>query len=127
MRHVRCALLIPLALALAACDSNNGSPGIIGYDSVTTPNPPAGIVYAENFRFRPASVTITAGQSLAWTNRSSAVHNVTADDGSFASGAIAAANGDVAGGSFVRAFTSAGTFSYHCTIHPQMTGTVVVQ
>lgn len=120
------ALLIPVALAVAACDSKN-STGIIGRDSITTPNPPAGVVYAENFQFRPANVTITAGQSVSWSNNSSAVHNVTADDGSFASGAIAVANGELGGGSFTHRFETAGTFAYHCSIHPQMTGTVVVQ
>lgn len=126
MRHVSFALLIPLALAMAACD-NNDSTGIIGHDSVTTPNPPAGIVYAENFQFRPAEVSITAGQSVSWTNSSTSVHDVTADDSSFASGAIAAANGDLAGGNYMRIFSTAGSFSYHCSIHPQMTGRVVVQ
>lgn len=126
MRRVSLAMLGPVALVLAACDSNN-STGIIGRDSVTTPNPPAGVVYAEDFRFRPADVTITAGQSVTWTNTSGSVHNVTADDGSFASGALAVSNGDIVGGSFSRQFAAAGTFSYHCTIHPQMTGRVVVQ
>lgn len=126
MRRVRFALLVPVALAVAACDNNN-STGVIGRDSITTPNPPAGVVYAENFRFRPASVSITAGQSVTWVNNSTAVHDVTADDGSFASGALPAGNSGGTGGSFVHQFATAGTFSYRCTIHPQMTGTVVVQ
>jgi plastocyanin len=45
---------------------------------------------------------------------------VTADDGSFGSGTLAQ---DAA---FTRAFPIAGTFAYHCAIHPSMTGTVVV-
>jgi plastocyanin len=126
MRRVSVALLVPVAFALAACDNNN-STGVVGRDSVTTPNPPAGVVYAEDFRFRPANITITAGQSVTWTNTSGSVHNVTADDGSFASGALAISNGDIVGGSFSHRFAAAGTFSYRCTIHPQMIGTVVVQ
>lgn len=126
MRRVSLALIVPVALALAACDSNN-STGIIGRDSVTTPNPPAGAVLVENFRFRPASISITAGQTVTWTNMSASVHNVTANDASFASGALAVANSGNAGGSFSHQFATAGTFTYQCTIHPQMTGTVVVQ
>lgn len=128
MRRVRLALLAPLtALAFAACDSDH-STGIIGRDSVTTPNPPpANTVFAENFRFRPATLTITAGQSITWINMGAAVHDVTADDGSFASGSLAASTSGFPGGSFVKTFDQAGTFTYHCALHPQMTGTVVVQ
>jgi plastocyanin len=72
------------------------------------------------FAFHPASVTVTAGDTIAWTNEDPASHTVTADDGSFDTGTLAK------GTSGSHTFATAGTFAYHCTIHPTMTGTVTV-
>jgi predicted lipoprotein with Yx(FWY)xxD motif/plastocyanin len=68
----------------------------------------------------PANVTVVAGATVTWTNADSAPHTVTADDGAFDSGDINQ------GGTYQRSFASAGTFKYHCTIHPTMTGSVTV-
>jgi plastocyanin len=57
---------------------------------------------------------------VRWTNADSASHTVTAGDGSFASGTLAQ------NATFTRAFPTAGSFAYLCTIHPSMTATVVV-
>jgi plastocyanin len=83
------------------------------------------VTVADNV-FQPASVTIAAGDTVVWTQPGSRVHNVTADDGSFSSGNLAA------GGTFSRVFASAGTFRYYCSIHGApggigMSGVVVVQ
>ncbi|HZV74039.1 MAG TPA: cupredoxin family copper-binding protein [Conexibacter sp.] len=72
------------------------------------------------FAFHPASLTVTAGDTIAWTNEDAAQHTVTADDGSFDTGRL----GRGASGSHT--FTTAGTFAYHCAIHPFMKGTVTV-
>jgi plastocyanin len=74
-----------------------------------------------NFAFNPASVTVKVGDTVTWTNGDSIAHTVTADDGSFDSGNIDP------GKSFTFTFTKAGTFSYHCNIHPNMTAQVTVQ
>ncbi len=68
----------------------------------------------------PATTSVNVGDTVTWRNESGATHNATADDGSFASGSIAD------GGSRSVTFASAGSFPYHCTIHPSMTGTIVV-
>ena len=73
------------------------------------------------FAFSPATVTVSVGDSVTWTNNDGATHTATADGGSFDTGNIAA------GGSDSVTFNTAGSFDYHCTIHSQMTGTVVVQ
>jgi plastocyanin len=58
---------------------------------------------------------------VTWTNRQPAIqHTVTADDGSFGSDPLST------GSSFSHVFATAGTYSYHCSIHPAMIGTVVV-
>lgn len=73
------------------------------------------------FAYDPSSVTITVGDTVTWTNNDAVGHTVTADDGSFNSGSFG--NGD----EYARTFTSAGTFAYHCAIHPAMTGVVTVE
>jgi plastocyanin len=61
------------------------------------------------------------GDSVIWSNAGSLQHSVTADDSSFDSGLFST------GASWSMTFTSPGTFSYHCSPHPWMKGTVVVQ
>ena len=81
----------------------------------------ANAVSIANFAFSPASITVKVGDSVTWTNNDSTTHTVTADDNSFSSGDLAP------GATFSFTFSKAGTFAYHCSIHPSMTGTVVVQ
>ena len=71
--------------------------------------------------FSPATVTIAAGGSVTFRNDDDRAHTVTAKDGAFNSGPIGE------GGSWKRTFKQAGTFSYLCAIHPEMTGKVVVK
>jgi plastocyanin len=73
------------------------------------------------FAFDPATVTIQVGDSVTWTNEDSVAHTATAEDGSFDTGQLG--NGD----SETVTFHTAGTFDYICSIHPQMTGSVVVE
>src|SRR4029078_854887 len=71
--------------------------------------------------YAPNPIAIAAGETITWINNDSEAHTSTGDDGSWTSGTIAA------GASFSRTFPSAGSFSYHCTIHPNMIGTVTVR
>jgi len=72
-----------------------------------------------SFGFSPATLTIRAGTTVTWKNMSAAPHTVTSDDGqTFDSGNIAP------GGTFTFKFTVAGSYSYHCNIHPYMRATV---
>ncbi len=65
-------------------------------------------------------MTIAVGDTVTWHNTGQAPHNATGNNGSFSTGTINP------GGSASHTFNSAGTFSYICTIHPNMTGTVRV-
>lgn len=73
------------------------------------------------FAFSPGSVTVTVGDTVTWTNADAQSHTATADDASFDTGTIAGNTSKSV------TFATAGTFGYHCKIHPQMTATVVVQ
>jgi LPXTG-motif cell wall-anchored protein len=76
-----------------------------------------------DFDFQPATVTISAGQSVTWSNNASDPHTSTSDTGAWDSGTVNP------GGSFTHTFNSVGTFAYHCTFHQSlgMVGTVIVQ
>jgi plastocyanin len=71
--------------------------------------------------YAPSPISIAAGDTITWTNNDAVAHTSTGDDGSWNSGTIAP------GANFSRTFPSAGTFVYHCTIHPGMVGTVTVR
>ena len=71
--------------------------------------------------YAPNPVTIAVGGSVTWTNNDSVTHTSTANNGAFSSGAIAP------GGQYTTTFNTAGSYAYHCTIHPGMVGTVTVQ
>lgn len=74
-----------------------------------------------DFTFNPQSITVTMGGAVTWANADSAAHTVTFDDG------LDCGRLDQ-GGTVSRTFATAGTFPYHCAIHPTtMKGTVVVQ
>jgi plastocyanin len=71
------------------------------------------------FAYSPDPVTVNVGDTVRWTNNDAVAH--TATGSGFNTGSIAA------GASKSVTFNSAGTFAYRCTIHPSMTGTVVVK
>lgn len=103
-------LVLALALAAAACGgSSGGGPAAPGPNGVN-------IV---DYAFNPTTLTVPVGTTVTWTNTASRTHTVTLDDGSFDQQVLAGAN-------LTHAFATAGTFTYHCSIHTQMTGTVVV-
>ena len=74
-----------------------------------------------DFEFTPDQITIQQGDTVTWTNEGPTAHSATAPDGSFDTGVFSA------GGSRSETFDEAGTFSYFCTPHPNMTGTIVVE
>jgi plastocyanin len=124
---VCCAIALPLAGCGGGDDDNGGSGGSGGSTTTeqsTAPTSTGGgaSVTMKDIKFNPSQVKIKAGQTVTWTNEDSGVgHDVTA--ASFKSGA---AGGIEGGQTFQHTFKNAGTFSYVCTVHPGMKGTVVV-
>lgn len=86
-----------------------------------SPTPEANEVWIQGMAFNPSTITVTVGTTVKWTNKDSASHTVTSDTGLFDSGSIANS------ATYTFTFTTAGTYQYHCTIHPTMTAKVVVQ
>lgn len=79
-----------------------------------------GNVTIKGFAFTPATVTVTAGDSVTWTNEDSAGHTATGEGASFGTGIINPT------ASATVTFNTAGTFRYYCSPHREMLGTVVV-
>lgn len=78
-------------------------------------------VIIQNFSFSPATITVKSGDTVTWTNKDSMGHSATADDGSFDTGIISQ------GQSKSITFKKPGTYTYHCSVHPYMKGTVIVK
>jgi plastocyanin len=76
----------------------------------------------DNFAFTPAELTVAAGTTVEWINRDDIPHVVVSEDKkTFKSKALDTDD------KFSYTFTNPGTYAYFCSIHPKMTGKVVVQ
>ena len=115
-RNVRVAgLAMPIMIALLL---------LVGSTSVTAADqPPAASaeVKIDNFSFGPQTVTVPVGATVTWINHDDIPHTVVSTDGVFKSKVRDTDE------KFSYTFTKAGTYPYYCTIHPKMTGKVVVQ
>ena len=85
------------------------------------PSAAATTVKIDNFVFGPAAITVTVGTTVTWVNEDDIPHNIVADDKSFRSKVLDTDE------KFSFTFTKAGTYDYFCSIHPHMTGKVVVK
>ena len=83
--------------------------------------PEATDVKIDNFSFGPATLTVPAGTSVTWTNRDDIPHTVVSTDNVFKSKVLDTDE------KFAYTFSKPGTYPYFCSIHPKMTGKVIVQ
>jgi plastocyanin len=89
---------------------------------LTTPNQATGTnVSIDNFSFSPMDLTIRAGQQVTWTNRDDVPHTIVSVDHQFKSKALDTDE------SFSFTFKDSGTYEYFCSVHPRMTGKIVVK
>jgi amicyanin len=82
---------------------------------------PTADVKIDNFSFTPQTITVAAGTTVTWTNRDDIPHTVVSNDGVFKSKVRDTDE------KFSFTFTKAGTYDYFCSVHPKMTGKVIVQ
>jgi len=80
-------------------------------------------VRIDNFSFGPAALTVSVGSTVTWTNRDDIPHTVVSSDDPKAFKSKVLDTDE----KFSFTFTKAGTYAYFCSIHPKMTGKVVVQ
>jgi plastocyanin len=81
----------------------------------------AGAFSMTNTAYSPSPVTVAVGTVVTWTNKDTIAHDARADNGGFSTPIIQP------GGSANVTLSTAGSFVYHCSIHPGMVGTIVVQ
>jgi len=115
-RSVSVAVLAVIAFAAAA------SLGLVRNSTVAAQQKTeAPEVKIDNFSFGPAELTIPAGATVTWVNRDDIPHTVVSTDKVFKSKVLDTDD------KFSFKFDKAGTYPYFCSIHPKMTGKVVVQ
>ena len=134
-RRLRLGVLVATAaLALAACSSSGATAAPASQPAASAPAAPASAAAGgtcsegtgsgtaaeiKDFAF-PTGLSVASGSAISWTNGDSADHTVTFDDGS--------CNTPVKAGSTVTVtYSTPGTHAFHCTIHPQMTGSLEVK
>ncbi len=104
------AILFAIIGISDSCNKSTDSQGTPGTNEV----------WIQGMAFNPSAITVTAGTTITWTNKDGFAHTVTSNTGLFDSGTINS------NGTYSHLFATAGTFPYHCTIHPSMTASVVV-
>jgi plastocyanin len=78
-------------------------------------------VAISGFAFSPSTLPIKAGDSVIWTNMDSVSHTIVSDSGNeLGSSALSS------GATYSHTFNTAGTFAYHCSVHPSMKGQIAV-
>ena len=86
----------------------------------STGGPGPNDVFIQGLTFYPASISVAAGTTITWTNKDAIAHTVTSNSNAFDSGTVSS------GATFSFTFATAGTYSYHCAIHPSMVASVTV-
>jgi plastocyanin len=99
-------------MSMPTSPSTSGAGAAVATKSVTI----------KNFAFRPASITVKVGSTVTWTNGDQVSHDVTSQR----SGRPLRSGTMNKGRTYKYTFTKTGRYAYLCTIHPSMTGTVVV-
>ncbi len=131
---VALALATGVSLLLVACGGGGttttptptatSQPSATSQSSATATGTIAKVKIVEKnnvYAFDPATLTITKGTQVVWTNMSDAPHTVTSDTGAFNTPSSLMQNQ-----TFMMTFTTAGTFAYHCNIHTYMKATITV-
>jgi plastocyanin len=96
----------PLTAAVVLPASAQNAPGAVGID---------------NFTFNPQKLMVKAGTTVTWTNNDDIPHAIAAVNKQFKSKALDT------GDAYSFTFTTPGTYQYSCSLHPHITGTIVVE
>jgi plastocyanin len=132
MKWIGMSAALFCCLGFVGCGSSSPGSSPVSATPVTSGTPPAasgssGVAIVMNAAtlaaraFNPNPITVAVGTSVTWTNTDTIAHTSTGDAGGWNSGVINP------GTTFNVNFSTPGTYTYHCSIHPDMVGTVVVQ
>ena len=112
---------LAVALLDAGCSKNPAGPAPIATGSGTSVRIQGDAYASGNAVFSPQTLNTTVGATVTWTNADSIAHANVADAGQWRTDSIPV------NGTFQFTFAAAGTYTYKCTIHSGMTGSVVVR
>lgn len=115
-RYFILGILVLTVALLSACSPRNSTSSSL----LTTPAAGNTVVISD-FSFSQSSLTVKVGSTVTWVNEDRVTHSITSDTGVFQSDNLPA------GGSFSYTFNQMGTFPYHCSPHPFMKGSIIVQ
>ena len=119
------AMSVVRAIALACSLFASAAPWLsaIAFESAqqAAPAPAAVEVKIDNFSFSPTEITVAAGTTIIWTNHDDIPHTVVSTEKVFKSKVLDTDE------KFSYTFSKPGTYPYFCSVHPHMTGTVVVK
>ena len=101
----------------AACSSDNSGPPVTGDVSIVSG---ASSLGAAAFDPNPFSESIATQATVTWVNNDGVPHRIVSDAPLFDSPSLGG------GGTYTFTFTAAGTYTYHCSIHPTMVGTITI-
>lgn len=116
------AFLIAILTILYSCSKAPDYIYIPGYggNPKGTGEPGENEVWIQGIAFYPSTVAVLAGNTIKWTNKDAVAHTVTSDNGLFDSGSIGT------GGTFNMQFNNTGTYTYHCSLHPGIIESIIV-
>ncbi len=121
-KHLILAIVViaGATVVIAGCTSSSSpSPGPVA-STASTSTASQNSVAIQNYAFSPSTLTIQKGANVTWTNYDSVQHHVVSDSSAFSSPLLNK------GDTYTHQFNNTGSFSYICSIHPYMKGTIVV-
>jgi plastocyanin len=121
MKRLSCLVAIALVASLMlipAAGAQTEGQGVVVVP--TTEIRAVDVLLIEDDYFEPKDAVVEPGTTLMWINHGQVQHTVTADDGQFDSGVLNP------GDSFLATVEGSGTLTYHCTLHPEMTGSITI-
>jgi plastocyanin len=121
IRIVYVTLLLAASVACGSSSPSTPTPTPTASGSSVSASIVAGSTTLTTTAYSPNPITVAVGGTVTWINNDVVAHTSTANGGAWNSGSIAP------GGRFPMTFPTAGSFPYHCAIHPGMIGTVTVQ
>jgi plastocyanin len=120
MRHWKItARLAALGLGISIVAVTTEGPSMGETATAAAADPAA--VQIDNFHYSPAMLVVAPGTTVTWTNDDDSPHSVREKDGKFKSAALDTDD------KFSQTFTAPGEYEYFCSIHPYMTGKIVVK
>ena len=113
-------VLLVITCLLAGCTSDDGKLA----SKAQEPPIVTDLIIIGKMTFNPDMMVITPGTTVTWINEDSVPHTVVSDPGSEVSFSSPELGRDA---TFSFTFENRGTYSYHCSLHPEMTGAIIVQ